>query len=283
MAAEAFGRDVVARGPAPVAKGAAARGNLVDVNANVEPIDALLPRVNTPPVAGSLAFICAMPMEVRPLARKLGLRKQRIGGAMVHVGTLGGRRVVATVTGMGTKLATEGTKRLLETVNVDRVVVVGITGAVENATPIGTLIVPAVVVNSATGAEHRPAPLGDTAANGKMWTTDVIITAPDTLATLRANGVVSLDMETAAVAEVCEARGVPWSVFRVISDRASDGSVDDEIFHLSNQDGTPNPQAVAKYFLRHPGSLPRMAKLAKGAKQATESAADAAIKACTSA
>jgi nucleoside phosphorylase len=36
-------------------------------------------------------------------------------------------------------------------------------------------------------------------------------------------------METAAVAEVCEERGVPWSVVRAISDRASDGSVDAEV------------------------------------------------------
>ena len=77
-----------------------------------------------------------------------------------------------------------------------------------------------------------------------MWTTNGLTTDPDDLAALRAQGVVSLDMETAAIAEVCEARGIPWSVFRAISDRANDGSVDDEVFHLSNQDGTPNQEAI---------------------------------------
>jgi hypothetical protein len=70
-------------------------------------------------------------------------------------------------------------------------------------------------------------------------------------------------------------------VFRVISERASDGSVDQEVFHLSNQDGTPDGRAVARYFLRHPGRIPRMARLANGAKLATETAADAAIRACS--
>jgi nucleoside phosphorylase len=221
-----------------------------------------------------------MPMELRPLVKKLSLQKTQIDGVTVHSGTLGGREVVAIVTGMGTKLATEGTRRVLDAVPIDRVVVVGITGAVENDTPIGTLILPEVVVNSATGTEHRPTALGDGTSHGTMWTTDVLLTDPDHIAALRARGVVSLDMETAAIAEVCEARNIPWSVFRVISDRATDGSIDEEVFHLSNQDGTPNGQAIARYFLKHPGHIPRMARLAKGAKLATEAAADAAIRAC---
>jgi adenosylhomocysteine nucleosidase len=220
-------------------------------------------------------------MELKPLVRKLALKKTTAGEVEVHTGTFEGREVVAAVTGMGTKLASEATDRLLNAVEVDRVIVFGITGAVENDTPIGTLILPEVVVNSATGSEHRPAPLGTGTPHGKMWTTDVLNTDLDVVAGLRAQGVVSLDMETAAIAESCERRAIPWSVFRVISDRATDGSVDEEVFHLSNQDGTPNPRAVARYFLLHPQRIPRMAKLARGAMKATVLAADAAIDACS--
>lgn len=231
--------------------------------------------------SGRIAFVCAMPMELKPLVRKLSLRKATVGDVELRTGTLGGREVVAIVTGMGTALASKATERLLDAVEVERVVVVGITGAVENVTPIGTLILPEVVVDSATGTEHRPAPLGDGTPHGKMWTTDVLNTDLGIVAGLREQGVVSLDMETAAIAESCERRGIPWSVFRVISDRATDGSVDEEVFHLSNQDGTPNPRAIVRYFLTHPRRIPRMARLAKGAKLATETAADAAIRACS--
>lgn len=220
-----------------------------------------------------------MPMELRPLVKKLQLEKAVIGGVSVRSGRLGERRVVAIVTGMGTKLAREGTQQLLDALEVDEVVVVGITGAVDDETPIGTLIVPEVVVNSITGAEYRPVPKAQGTPKGKMWTTDGLTTDAGVLAELRAQGVVSLDMETAAIAELCEARGIPWSVFRVISDRATDGSINDEVFHLSNQDGTPNKQAVARYFLKHPTHVAQMAGLAKGAKLATETAADAAIRA----
>jgi hypothetical protein len=39
---------------------------------------------------------------------------------------------------------------------------------------------------------------------------------------------------------------------------------------------------VARYVLKHPGRIPRMARLARGAKLATETAADAAIRAVSS-
>jgi hypothetical protein len=55
------------------------------------------------------------------------------------------------------------------------------------------------------------------------------------------------------------------------------------VFRLSNQDGTPNPSAIARYFAKHPGRIPQMAKLAKGARLATERAADVAIRAVSAA
>ncbi len=233
--------------------------------------------VSSPGGSGRIAFICAMPMELRPLVKKLRLEKAEIAGVPDRSGRIGDRDVVAFVTGTGTKLAREGTERLINAVQVDEVAVVGITGAVDDETPIGTLILPEVVVNSATGAEFRPAPRAQGVAKDKMWTTDGLTTDQGELAELRAQGVVSLDMETAAIAELCESRGIPWSVFRVISDRATDGSINEEVFHLSNQDGTPNKQAVARYFLKHPTHVARMAELAKGAKLATETSASAAI------
>src|SRR5580698_1039563 len=123
-----------------------------------------------------LAFVCAMPMELTPLKKKLALEKTKVGPVEVFQGSLDQREVVAIVTGMGTKLATEGLQRLLDQVEVDQVVVVGITGAVENDTPIGTLVLPEVVVDSATGEEYRPNQIAEGVASGKMWTTDVLIT-----------------------------------------------------------------------------------------------------------
>jgi adenosylhomocysteine nucleosidase len=216
-----------------------------------------------------------------PLTRDLELTETEIDGTAVQVGSLGDREVVAIVTGMGTALARAGMERLLDAVSVEHVFVVGITGALENETPIGTLVLPEIVVDSATGREHRPTRLGDAEHRGRMWTTDVLTTDLDVLAELRAQGVISLDMETAAIAHVCEARGIPWSVFRAISDRASDGTVDVEVFKMSNQDGTPNHEAIAAYFEKYPERIPQLAQMAEDSTLATERAAEAAIRACT--
>ena len=224
----------------------------------------------------ALAFLCAMPMELRPLSKRLALAWVTVQGVRIRSGELAGRPVVAMATGMGTALATQSTERLLDAADIDRVLVFGITGAVDDDTPIGAVVHPALVVDGETGAEHRPDRLGGPEPSGTMWTTNRI-TRPEELPALRDRGVVCLDMETAAIAASCERQAIPWSVHRAISDRATDGSIDDEVFELSNQDGTPNPRAVARYVLRHPQRLPGMVRMGKGARLATERAADAAI------
>ena len=212
-------------------------------------------------------------MELRPLRRRLGLRKSEAG----YVGKIGDRAVTAIVTGIGTALAGSATARLLDAVDVEWVVVVGITGAIDDDTPIGALILPEQVVNGADGSVYRPAPLRVGNARGTMWTTDELLTDRAVHADLRSRGVVSLDMETAAIAKVCDQRGVAWSVVRAISDRAGDGSVDAEIAGLTHSDGTANRAAVARYLVRHRNALPRLARLAKGANLAAAQAANAAI------
>ena len=224
-----------------------------------------------------VAFVCAMPMEIIPLKRRLSLKKTVIGSLEVYAGLLGDRPVVAIVTGIGSVLAAEGVERLVEAIDIEQVVVVGITGAVDNETPIGTLVLPAVVVNGTTGAEYRPKQLGGGNPRGKMWTSDELITDLDVIARLRANGVIALDMETAVIAEICQRRNIPWSVFRAVSDRATEVSLDDDVFQLINRDGTFNIKMIGAFFVKHPGRLPALARMAKDAKLAAEHAAAAAV------
>jgi len=232
------------------------------------------------PTDGPIAFIFAMPIELAPLVAKRSLVETDINGVPVHSGAIDGRDVVAIVTGMGIDFATAGTGRLLDAVTPRWVLVVGITGALESETPIGTLVNPETVVNSITGREFRPSPLIEGEPAGKMWTSNGLTSQSADLEGLRARGVISLDMETAAIAELCEARGIPWTVFRVISDRANDGTVDDDVFHLSNMDGTPNPEAIKRYIAEHPERVPVLAQMAEDAKLATHTAVDAAVAAC---
>jgi adenosylhomocysteine nucleosidase len=217
-----------------------------------------------------IAFVCAMPRELRPLRRRLRLSKSGAG----YVGRIGERPVIAVVTGVGTARAHAATARLLDGADVEWVIVVGIAGSLDDTAAIGTVVLPAVVVDGANASEHRPTPLRIGTARGALWTADELIVEPAVQADLRSRGVVALDMETAAVAKVCEERDVAWSVVRAISDRAS---VDAEIVGLTRPDGTVNPAAVARFLVRHPGALPRLIRLGRDATLATRTAADAAI------
>jgi len=223
----------------------------------------------------TIAFVCAMPLEMRALTKRLDLQKREVGGLQVRTGTLDGEPVVAYVTGMGPELATKGIDRLLAAVQPERVVVFGITGAVTNETPIGSVVMPARVIDHATGRTHEHRPPGGEAAHGALWTTHIMTPAKD-LPGLIEQGVIALDMETAAYAHSCEREGVLWSVHRTISDHPKD-DIDDEVFGLMNLDATPNWRNIARYLVKHPQRIPGMFTLAKNGKLATENAADAAI------
>jgi adenosylhomocysteine nucleosidase len=221
-----------------------------------------------------------MPSELRPIVRRLGLT--RTGGpASEHAGKVGTTEVRAVHTGMGTAKAAAATEAALADGGVDRVVVCGIAGGVDLSLAIGELITPEVVLDHASGATFRPTPWDPTAvAHGTLCTTDELIVQPDRVERLRADGVIALDMETSAVAAVCERHGVAWSVIRVISDRAYDGSVDPEIMTLTDADGRPDLKGLLRYLGPKPWRIAKLAKLAKGSTLAADTAAAALAAGC---
>jgi adenosylhomocysteine nucleosidase len=91
---------------------------------------------------------------------------------------------------------------------------------------------------------------------------------------------VAVDMETVAIAKVCEERGTPWSAVRAISDPADDDSVDTDVIGLVKPDGSPDVGKSIRYLLRHPWRLPKLAALGRDATAAATAAAQTAAKAC---
>jgi nucleoside phosphorylase len=196
-----------------------------------------------------VAIIAPMPNELRPVVRMLGLRRTgERGGVPVYTGTVDGVEVVATRTGIGRALAEAVTEQLLQATDVDRVIVVGIAGGLEPLSAVGELIVPEVVVVDATGERAR----------------------------LRDEGFTALDMETAAVARVCERNGIPWLAFRAISDMAGDESLGPVVMTLVNPDGSPRVWAGIRFLLTHPHRIRRFVRLGRDAQAATIAAAEAA-------
>jgi hypothetical protein len=107
-------------------------------------------------------------------------------------------------------------------------------------------------------------------------TTDGLFDGEDVWKPILAQGYGAVDMEAAGVAEVCEARGVPWSVYRGISDRPDEHIVDQAVFGLSKPDGSADAVALAKYLARDPRRAKALAHLNKCMQIAAQLAAEAA-------
>ena len=227
-----------------------------------------------------VAFLAPMTSELRPLVKKLSLERSERGDEVFHTGRAGDVEVVAGLTGIGMKPAARAAERILDQFTVHHLVVVGIAGGVPPHSKVGDVLVPEVVVNGETGTEHRPARIGDVEPRGRLVSDDEFLSSAADIARVSGAGVTALDMETAAVAAVCEARRVPWSVFRVISDLA--GDTDDSVLAMAKPDGSANARAVLGYLLPRPWRIFKLARLGRDAQAATNLAADAAIAACAS-
>src|SRR5262245_53041046 len=224
-----------------------------------------------------VGLLAPMTHELAPLVTMLGLEARTDDPYTLHDATVDGVEFVATMTGIGMSAATDATHRLLD---VDYVIVIGIAGGIEPGQEIGDVLVPEAVLHSGTGASYAPVVLGDHTARGKIRCGDDFLTDDAVLADLVDNGYVALDMETAAVAAVCESRGAQWTVFRSISDRPSDGIVDTAVWEMTQIDGSADEDALTRYLAENPDAAARLARMAVDMEIAVNAAAAAAIRAC---
>jgi adenosylhomocysteine nucleosidase len=220
-----------------------------------------------------VAVLAPMPSELKPVVKAMKL--ERAAGEALYRGTVGGADVVATRTGMGLQLAGEATTRLLDDVDVEHVLVVGIAGGMGHSR-VGDVLLPEVVVNKHTGAEYMASPIGAVTPHGKTMSHDDFDIGPDYLRELVTQGFVAVDMETAAVAEVCEQRGRRWSAVRVISDLV--GVTPGDVIDLANPDGSPNITAGLRYMITNPKQIPKLIKLARDSFKAANTAAEIAAR-----
>jgi adenosylhomocysteine nucleosidase len=224
--------------------------------------------------------IAAMRQELDPFAAALHLEPRPGPGPRVLVGTAGAVEVVAAVTTMGTGPATDLTTSLLRHYQIDHVIGIGIVGGIDPSVAIGDLVVPETVVDDVSGARFHPVAIDGHVPRGTLLTSDALVSDKQSIPELIEQGVVAVDMETAAIGAVCERQGVPWSVLRAVSDRASDVAIDEAVVGLARPDGSANPRAIARFLLTRPRQVPHLATLARGMRAATHASAAAAVRAC---
>jgi adenosylhomocysteine nucleosidase len=224
-----------------------------------------------------VAVLAPMQPELKAVVKCFGLKPSPGDAVFSHTGIAGSWWVGSLVTGMGPALAREASRQALSAGSIDHVMVIGIAGGLDPALPVGTLMVPARVQLYPDGPVFEAHPLPHRQAAGALVTTDGLFDDDAVWGPLVERGFGAVDMEAAGVAEVCEAAGVDWSVYRGISDRPDEHIVDQAVFSLSKPDGSADPMAVAKYLARDPRRAKALAHLNRCMQEAATLAAGAAF------
>ena len=230
-------------------------------------------------------MLAPMPLELDAIVAAFGLAKTGERKGARWVGRVGNSDVTAVHIGMGPTLTREAIARVLDEAAatgrpVDHMMNAGICGGLDPDVPVGTLINPEVLVLHSTGAEYRHHPPGDAPLAGKLITTEGVSLDPDLTGKFFADGFVAVDMESAAVAEVCEAQGIPWSVYRCISDRPFDGLLDERLLAMTNPDGSGNFSELERLLAEDPTLAGKLEQLAHDTANGARLAAEAAVRGC---
>jgi adenosylhomocysteine nucleosidase len=223
-----------------------------------------------------VAVLAPMQPELGPLVKAAALRRSGATPA-VYRGMVGQVGVAAMMTGMGLANAERVTRELIAVSDCDHVLVVGIAGGLDRSRPIASVVVPETVFDVARDRTWTASPLGSARLEGRLVTTDGLVDDPEVLGDLRDQGFAAVDMETSAVAAVCDELGLPWTAFRGISDHTTDDGVDQDVFGLSRPDGTPDLRAVARLVARHPGRVPGLIRLGRYMQRAVDAAVAQAL------
>ena len=158
--------------------------------------------------------------------------------------------------------------------------IAGICGGLDPERPVGSLINAEVIVDHADGTAYTHRPPGDVPLAGKVVTTEEATLDHDMSRRFHAEGFYGVDMESSAVAEVCEARGCAWSVYRCIGDRWVDGLLDERIVALTNQDGSGDADGFRALIAAEPEIAVMLERLSRETAMAARLAAEAAVRGC---
>ena len=193
----------------------------------------------------TILVVCSLRIEHRFLSEF-----ERLPGVEVHL------------TGMGRARASAWADQWIVT-GQRAVVSTGFCGALDPTLPRGALVAAHTVVDALDGARFAADPglldaAGPTGRGTLVSTTSLLRTPQDRAATA---GTV-VDMESAALARVAAARGVPFLAIRSVTDRANDSLPDLE--RVVDGLGRPRSARLCALVISRPWSVPALVRLKLG-------------------
>lgn len=195
-----------------------------------------------------IGIVGAMAQEVEILAGLMANQTQtQVGSAVIFEGEINGKQIALLQSGIGKVAAATGTAALLLKTQCDLVINTGSAGGVAQGLSVGDIVISTEIAYhdadvTAFGYAKGQLPscpprfksdekltvlvsqtaqeLGKTAKFGLICSGDSFIAGAELLAQIKADfpDVVAVEMEAAAIAQVCHSFNVPFVVVRAISD-----------------------------------------------------------------
>jgi adenosylhomocysteine nucleosidase len=197
-----------------------------------------------------VAVVSAMREELRELLADLaGARCERVAGRDFHFGSIDGRPVVLVLSGIGKVAAAATTALLLDRFEIDALLFTGVAGGLARGVAVGDVVLARELLQHdldaspifpryevpLTGRSRftADAALTQALAQGCMDVTvheGLIVSGDRFVSTTRESAALqaalpdalAVEMEGAAVAQVCADFDRPFAVMRIVSDRADD-------------------------------------------------------------
>lgn len=193
-----------------------------------------------------IGIIVAMGKELElllPLLENLQ-KPTEINGFKFHTGTLGKHGIIAMQCGIGKVNAAVGTLTMLDGFHPEYIINTGVAGGTGHTHVLDLLVAdgvayhdvwcgPGTEYGTASGFDtilkpwdrvvelaHELMPAGKKTKFGLICSGDKFISRADEVREITSHfpDVMAVDMESAAIAQVCVLRGVPFNILRVISD-----------------------------------------------------------------
>jgi nucleoside phosphorylase len=235
----------------------------------------------------------ALPEEVEPLRRRLVEETvTRLGRRLpVSWGLLEGRPTAVAATGDGWGAASAGIEMLLSSLEVERLLVLGIAGGLTLDLSPGALLLARQVVSTIPSDGTQPSTLEPRpedldAARRDGFDVGTAVTARSLVATpedkaetyrrLRLEGPATVDLESAVYARAADAAELPWLVLRAVSD-GIDEALPTFLPRCQDDQGRVVRSKVVRYALARPGSLPELLALRRRLTAGAHSLAEAAL------
>ncbi len=213
-----------------------------------------------------IALVTATDAELRPIRRRLKLGRVR---RLRFAGDVAGKRVIAAVTGPGQMRATAMVERLLTQHGITRLVHFGFAGGLNPGLVTGELL----RIGQVIAPTERPIELAAVRPHTLLTMDQPIYSVAHKASTWAQYNADAVDMESHAVAAVCEQSGVRYTAVRAVSDPA-DVALPPGALAMLHDDGRTDLIGAAMFVAFNPLRIGPLMRLSQDAGLAGQTLAD---------